>query len=434
MTGEQQAKERAVQESRQLKTARKLFAPFLANNPDSLVLELDIAEFESKPIVVSKPWGDDSLALMVPTDKPHEFASALNHLYLPPRLTALYHKDTRQLEVIWTAFKLDEEQSELVGRKFQVKIGNKKVDCKFDRSSDRLLAIARNSLPLKISGTEFRNLRSFALYANKDNEEPSASIDQPISFWIEKLTWKDDEVVSLIEHINFFLRYYDSQSPMIVIHPKDGMKFSARRYLEDTFPSSIVSKPLNPALVSFYFAAQGVSVSQKFLNHYRIMEYVAYHHIETETKKSVKRIMSQPSVLHNIERAIDEVIGLVREQKQTRDVERLIGCAEEILDPVPLWREVCAHSEFFSSPTEFEGGLIVERLANNPKLDSSPPEKFLKNLCGSFASIRNALAHGKDLKTGKVIVHSDRNTNLLRPWAHLIALAAGQVVLYESVN
>lgn len=69
-------------------------ATFFASNPE--------ANFEVREQggMVTRPWNDSTLALRIAKDS-EELVEALNAVHLPPRFTALWHKDSKDLEVIW---------------------------------------------------------------------------------------------------------------------------------------------------------------------------------------------------------------------------------------------------------------------------------------------------------------------------------------------
>jgi hypothetical protein len=51
----------------------------------------------------------------------------------------------------------------------------------------------------------------------------------------------------------------------------------------------------------------------------------------------------------------------------------------------------------------------------------------------TIRSLRNALAHGKEHKITTVMAPTIQNFSNIQPWADLISVAAGEVVVYYSV-
>lgn len=427
----------ANQVSVELKAARTKFHKFLQRNAGTELVEITLESGKKRRAVV-KPWGDESVAIIVPDDDDN-LADALNNLHLPPRFTAIYHYDSKQLEVIWTAFKLDEDQQKIVGRSFELRLNGKKYDCAFKDSSSRLLEIARHTIPLQMSDTEFRNLRSFNTYVHRDTEEDELllSVDKPVSFWIGTFPWNEERIAKLIAKINFYMKQFDYSSPIVVVHPpKDELSVNPRtRFLWDDFPKVINGSDLNENLITLWSAAfSAPTETEKFLNFYRIIEYVSYFHVEKETLHKLKTELIRPNLLDNLSRSMDSIIGVVQEYKSFKTSERILGVLREAVDPRIIWGEVCVNPDFFTAATEFDGGLKLTKIANTATDKSDIPATFIENFASRITDIRNSLAHGKDQKTGKSIMPTVHNFKLLQPWVHLISAAAGQVVIYESLN
>jgi hypothetical protein len=88
--------------------------------------------------------------------------------------------------------------------------------------------------------------------------------------------------------------------------------------------------------------------------------------------------------------------------------------------------------DFFTSPTTFDGGFVLD-----PLLPKNPTEDhFCHSGIPQFSrfirDIRNALSHGRDIRTVSVIAPTHRNFSLLEPWVILMNVAAGEVILYED--
>ena len=100
-----------------LEIAKEALQPFLTDNPWSTLVQ---TEPGTAPVSVRvlNPWGDASFALTVPSNITH-WATHLNQVRLPQRLRAIWHKDTEDLEVIWTAFNLAPAQIEIAERQLR---------------------------------------------------------------------------------------------------------------------------------------------------------------------------------------------------------------------------------------------------------------------------------------------------------------------------
>ncbi|UNK80446.1 hypothetical protein MNQ96_05035 [Sphingopyxis granuli] len=402
-------------------------APFFELNPYSTVEKPDADD----GLKIVKPWNDPSLILDV-DEHFDDLAQALNAVKLPERLSALWHSDTKRLEVIWTAFKLPKSQAEMKDRSFVFRHRGKTFACEFSDSSDRLMAIARSARPRTISQTNHRNIQSFS-YIAQFPDEKDGSFDRARSFWINDLDWDEADVIDVITHLNFHMTYFDGLAPTVLVHAavNEPMVPKKTRYIRGTFPDEIDCTPLDENMLSFWSFADTGNPMLRFLLYYRILEYAAYHFVTDEVRDQMKRTLLAPDLRSDIGKAIAEMMGAMGSMKLS-DSQRLSTLARKVVDPALLWRDLNANVDFFTKDTKFDGGFTVKA----PIGKSDKQENFgvagVERVVDRFRAIRNALSHGKDQESSGVIRPTPENVNLFRPWVHLIATAAGEVVLYGT--
>lgn len=176
--------------SDRVKIAKDALQPFLDLNPLASIGEIERPK-GVKLLAILTPWGDKSLVLTIPKDEREfeSFQSVVNNLFLPPRYSAIWHRDTKDFEILWTAFKLSRNASEIPGRKFSFKFVEDEYKCEFAKSSEALLKLAGAFRPISQSDTDYRNLGSFDVFVTKEPEELLPSIGEPHSFWIRNLDW-----------------------------------------------------------------------------------------------------------------------------------------------------------------------------------------------------------------------------------------------------
>ena len=154
-------------------------APFLQTNPESSV------ENEGQFLRIKQPWGDSTIVLNVPLVDA-ALIEALNAVRLPPRFSAIWHRDRSHLEFIFTAVPIEQH---LYQREFSFAFEGQTVRCHFADSSERLLAVAKASRPVEPAAlTDHRHLSSYYLFQHHKLEHPDseqAKTWRPISFWIE---------------------------------------------------------------------------------------------------------------------------------------------------------------------------------------------------------------------------------------------------------
>ena len=101
---------------------RERLQSFLIQNP-----ETDIAPGLDGP-AIKTPWGDESLELRLsPVDS--SLIDTLNSVILPLRFSALWHEDSKALEIIYTAVPYDADLNE---RNFRFRFRDHDYSCSFE--------------------------------------------------------------------------------------------------------------------------------------------------------------------------------------------------------------------------------------------------------------------------------------------------------------
>jgi hypothetical protein len=411
-----------------LVAAQALLQPFLDNNTLSAVDEIDV-DGETKILAIKAPWGEESFVLHL-SNEAEQLAQALNHVFLPERLTAVYHRDTKDLEFIWTARKLSQNWEEVDDRRFDFVRGDRTYRCEFARSSERVVRIAKHFTPV-LSGAPvgYRNMISF--HAWNHLEPTDARRGEPRSFWIRNVDWNEDDILDLVSHLNFYMTYYDHLSPTIVVHsPKSAQIAAARsRYVHGPFPSRIDSKPLDDVLLLTWEASRDGDAARKYLYSYRVIEFASYSYMEISARTEVRRLLAAPHALHDIRVVADAVAAAVQKAKLD-DVAKFNAVLADIVSPNLIWAEICRNLPAFTEKVLFDGGYELQRLMAPGARETD----FSMKLFGdTLRAIRNALAHGRDQRSAQVIAPTIRNFELLAPWASVASVAAGEIILYRDV-
>lgn len=404
--------------------------PFLTQNPSASLEEHEYVG--GKGLAIKKPWGDESLVLNVPDDL-RPLADALEKVYLPERFTAIWHRDTKDLEIIWTASKLADSWKEIEGRQFDFIRAGRTYKCEFGESSEQLITIASHFVPITSSATNYRNLISYRMWVEEQKEENDRAklVGKPRSFWIRAIEWNEDEVLDTVRHLNFYMSYYDHISPQIVVHaPKTEAAMERRsRYIHGAYPSKIDSKQLDDFMLLTWAASQEGDAARKFLYAYRAIEFASFSYLESNIRADVRKILSAPHALDDIRRVSDAVAAALQKSKWD-DVAKFTAVVTDIVDPSLIWKEINRNMSAFTTETHFDGGFVLQRLlapgCREQDLSLNQVARFLRE-------IRNALAHGKDQKSAAVIAPTTRTFELLTPWAAVASIAAGEIILYRDV-
>lgn len=394
---------------------------------------------ELKPFCVIRGlWNDESLGFLATPAvlSSPGFIDLVENVTMPERLSAIYHVDQRKIEVIWTSYTRPDHLEDVVGREFEYEIGNQSHKCAFAPSSGRLLELAKYVILYGLTDSGYRNLQSFDLLQGGDgSDDDKGRLADPISFYVENVDWHDEKTIALLSGINFYMRYFDALSPQVVIHePNEATPFAKRsRYVDKSFPPKITAKALDPTLTSFRSAGSREKDSaRRFLYLYRLIEYVSFFYMDDAARGTIRRILSGPNTSGNIRAVTDKVVEVVRESKGD-EYSRFKAVILDLVDDKHIFREVSASREYFSNSHDFDGGFKLKALLANTDAKSLG-DHGMDNFVTTLKDIRNALSHGRDQKSGQVILPTLANLKRLQPWANLIATAAAEVVLYEGVG
>jgi hypothetical protein len=408
---------------------------FLEDNKNSSVISSEEIEDQAEGFAIKDPWNDASLIIKI-DEEDRDFTSKMNSIILTERFSAIWHKDTKDLEVIFQAFPLAKPIADLRGRIFTFRFGLRSYECEFAPSSLRLEAIAKNVVPVQSSKTNYRNLQSFKTYFSllKDENTPQAFIEacQPLSFFIRKIDHVQDEMISTIAHLNFFMSYFDRRTPTVVIHPPKIKRSNVaeQRYVAGRFPSNITARSIDDNLLHYWEAASQGDQARRFLYYYRIIEYSASVYVDQGNRAALKRALSAPNALDDIDRISDEVMNITARIKMD-EYARMEAMLKEYVAIQCLWGAIEKNRAYFAAEQVFEGGFIMPAIASEKMTINEFSPSACMTFVRSIKDIRNALSHGKDQKTQSVIIPTSHNLSLLQPWVVLIACAAGDLILYR---
>ncbi|HML91757.1 hypothetical protein [Methyloceanibacter sp.] len=409
----------------------ELFAPFLQSNSGSSIEPVGAPD--SKDFVIANPWSDSSLEFLITQDKHEYIANALNTLILPKRFSAIWHKDSKDFEIIWTAFINRKSVKELNGREFTFTYDGKPYKCEFSACSDELIVLADAFQPVSATNTQYRNLLTHQMYVHSDEKERDAyDVGRPVSFWIRSVDLDEDELAILIYHLNFYMSYFDEKTPLIIIHAPVREEKSKTRYIDGSFPKSINARSIDLNLLHFWNAARDGDEVRRFIYYYRIIEYSAALYIENSARMSVRKALAKPNILDDVAAATEILVTAVQQSKMD-DFAKLQAMIRDLVDPSHLWTEIEAQPDVFTKKIHFDGGFTLDPLVAVGITKDQYCTNALDNFCRRIKDIRNALSHGRDMRTSSVIAPTHRNYALLQPWVLLISVAAGEVLLYNDV-
>lgn len=408
----------------------KKLSPFLEAHPGSRLVE------RKDDVVLADPWDDDTIILRF-SDDPDELIEDLNHIYLPPRLTAIWHKDTKDLEVIFTAYPLPDS---LKRRKFTFQDEPiRDVECQFEESSQRLMRLAHASRPVSApTDTSHRNLQSFSTFQHHVREHPDSDLARdgaPISFWIRNIDFDEDAIVALCRKINFYMSYADPKSPLIVVH---RTQVADKEHIKDPypkvsdFPQIIRGKSLDSYLLGLWESSVGAADPfRRFIYLYQILEYCAFYHVQEGILKVIRRAIQTPDALSRVPELAREVLDAVVDDR-LQEAQKLVLCIESCVRPEKLWTAIEPNAESFSKQVHFDGGFSLPALINSDLGYEDFARTWNPKFADSIRKIRNALVHARESRQVGVIAPTQDNYDKLAPWLYPLRITAMDAIVFNQ--
>lgn len=413
-----------------VETAKAKLNTYLSNNPAS-----SVGELHGLGVCVTTPWGDGSIALKV-SEAADTFYDALNNVFLPDQYSLIYHLDTREAEVIFTAFRMSLSVSGLEGRKFDFVFDGNIHPCSYEPSSSRLLEIAKQHQVLTQSPTQSRNLSTFKQAQQLDALSPMNGIfGTPMSFWIRNLDWKSpDFIQSLVKNLNFYMAYFDTSTPRVLIHSLNGgsaIQPENTRFPLGNFPTEIVGHRIDDNLYQFWDATLSGDPIRKFLYNYQILEYASVYYLDEDNKRAIRRLLKTPDASARLDTIVQSIIETLGSAKM-HDIHKIEALVNKCVDYDLIWAELTKRITAFSTDMMFDGGFVSKHLLRpSVKQDDFKPN-WVATLCGRLRDIRNALSHGKETRSGSVIFPTIENQDRLQIWLPVLSMAARQIILYND--
>ena len=401
------------------------------NNPAIELVE------ETDHINISNMWNDKTF--MCRLEKTADFNS-LNFISFPTELSAIHHSDRSVLEVIFTPLAIDDK---LIGR--QLNFFYKGVEFKtyFEKPSSAFKTIASGFREKdNSSDTDYRNLRIFRDFYKQDTLpkfiQKYFENRIPINFFIEgNFSLIENDFVALSKHLNFYLHYFDRETPLLVIFEQklDEKEFKTPCYTkEDKFPEIINFNQFDPVLLDlFQVARQTSNVRLKFIFYFQVLEYCAYYHLNDDLKKKLTNIIKRPDLLNNSndysKLLIEEFKDYFRQNDDSIKLEKLIA---DYCSWNDIKLEIECNKEYFSTDLVFDGGLKIPSLINEKETFDTEPKGIIRSVKSNIEKIRNVLVHLRESRENKVILPTPRNNHLLIPYLHLIQRISEKIAIQHQ--
>ena len=397
---------------------------FLEHNPWSKRSEKDDGGS------IEMPWNDSTLILELKS-LDEAAVARLNDLILFPSFSAIYHRSSRKMELIFTPFR----QSDLEARLFQFAFEGHDYSCCFGPPSESVFDLARASNPVATpTTTDYRNLRHFRRYISILDREPKEEGFQdrysPVSFWIEPCDADEQQLVRLFEHLNFYMAYFDSRSPAILIHeaePQDEVTETRVRYLWDEFPETIRATTVDPYLLGLWSSARAAGDTfRQFIYYYQMLEYAGFYFLTERSEKSIETILKAPETAAFPNKAWQRIQDVLSGEK-IEEGAKLVAVVRQSVDIESIWKDVEANRGCFERTLMFDGGFELPPVISTSSDLNAFKVSGLEKMVNTFRLLRNALVHAREKRMSNVISASRRNHALVRPFVKPLSSIAMQV-------
>lgn len=403
-----------------------LLAPFAARNPEAKIQVVD------DHYLIENPWGDDTVAIRIGVTNQNAI-ELLNEVRFPPRFSAVMHSGSGDMEFVFGPVREDDV---LRSRRFCVCYRGQDYICEFADASDVLLSIRNASKPVGPSSeTNYRNLGGLRVRIVKKKGDESEKLIQTrlTSFYIRGVRLPEADLPDLARHINFYMKYYDRETPYIVIHsepislPQLDVPI---RFPMGNFPEKISMRPLDPYLLTLW---EGGSLSRdpskRILYNYQVIEYAAFYYLREEVLRGVRRLIADPCVFGKTEEISRQVVELLTQDK-VGDEAKIVAVVQQTVDPEAVWRDIEQKKEFFAKEAKFDGGFSIPPLIKQTWEFEDFKAAWIPKLPDALRKLRNALVHAREQRLCNCVAPTVNNNHLLRPWSELATTIGNQVILY----
>lgn len=415
-------------------TVSSLLDNFIKGHPKAQL------SLEEESIRVDSFWGNDWFFEFSIQDR--KIIETLNKISIIQEFDAIF-LGKRKAEFFYGLLDPnDEDEKELIDRKFEVYIEGLKYVCEWKQPSKEYLTVVENIKRSPESKGDYANqLNSYNFYKNPDKlpEKMQKYYKDKIQYNFTVRLPKDYsslDLVTVFNHINFSMRYYDRSSPTIEIREKTSVDISTKikpiKYLEGHFPEKIAVGKLDENCLKLLDVARVSNPRQAFLYYYQIFEYAGYYYVEEKMKKKVVGLLKDPALINCFDDKIEGLLTLFSDLNHNDDV-KMRRVIEECCDPDSIWKEVELRSEQLSTTMVFDGGFELKPLISKDISQETWSSMWMPKTFDTFTKIRNCIVHARERRENRVILPTESNTVKLTYFVPIIRRMAEQITIKTSV-
>jgi hypothetical protein len=421
---------------------------FKENNPSIEIIE------DNEHINIKNPWSDNSFILQYSKDL--DF-SILTDIELPNELCAIFHKSSQILEFIYAPLL---ETLDYLSRRTIFLYKGIEFKTEFKESSKQLTFISKGFKEIDFPNESYyRNLGQFREYYSSEQQQMNNlfySDKKPFSFFVSG-DFKNikNELIPFCMHLNFYMRYFDRDTPTIRIINTD---FNVENYNIpcktniDQYPSIITANVIDQvALDLLQVASDAGDTRLRYLFYYQVLEYFAYYYLDEEVKRRLANLLKNPDILNNYNNYSKIIIEELKDYTtNTTDKQKFNKLIANYLTVEDIKDEVKCNLKYFTNDIEFDGHFVLPALINDEKIfdkifietketkeKRKEIERLRQELVNSIADrierIRNVLVHIRESRESKVIYPTKNNNQKLLPYLYLVRRVSEIIALKYNV-
>jgi hypothetical protein len=394
-------------------------------------------KIEDSHLIIENPWNSENIRLSFDLLKFDEIMD-LNNIIIIPNYDAIVHLDTNRIEFIYGYLAPGEEPAKsIVNRKFLLNFEGNKLLCEYSEPTQRLMLIAKGFRRLPSDKDTivpqiraFRDIQQIEKYPQSVRQYFKDAIPRNF-FVLPDKPIRELDFVNISRHINFIMRYYDRETPQIIIR-KDENKLIGTikpcRFINKEFPSELSINNLDEFMLQLIEVARDTTKIFSFVYYYQALEYASYCFIEKKKRSDLIKILKDPSIVCCDEEKITQLIGylpgLIMEDEMK--IQKVI---EEDCDPRILWRDVNENIQYFSQKVLFEGGVEIPPLISSEITEDEWPTVWMPKTFNNITNIRNCIVHARERRNSNSIIPTITNSEKIIPYLALIERIVEQIII-----
>lgn len=387
------------------------------------------ATYENNKVIVTNLWNDKNVELIFENNDPHVdlYIDILNNVIFPPSLRAIYHEDLQSMEFIYRIGQLKNEPN----GDFRFAYDGSVFTCGFRKGSDRLALLALFARTTTTTSTENKNLdvlragileviRKYTRGNVRKIEEVIGESEfieylanNTLSFWIDGLDISDDNMHYKLNLINYYMEYFNRDTPYIVIDQDEGHEtFDIPQYPKEVFPEEINAIDIDPDALDIYITARTIDPYKKYIQLYQVLEYYAYYYANETLRNTIKSRIVRPDLYHEIDVVVNEIIDDAIRAANNNDIKSKI---KKLIGKIDLSRTLghLSHIQEFREDKTLPTNIEVKAIYRTNEYD-------IQSITNNIVTLRNSMVHSKERRNEGRLQHTRRNMEYVRLWAEVL--------------